>query len=151
MYDIRDILSKGVMISEKKKEAYLKLQENSGDIRMRTLVGVFIRESDKDIAYIIRMIENISDQMAEGIDFSVFDKVSSLVNQFSRTIVPIKITDRKALVNHVLEQEKATYALLIDIQGRLVTSSSPMTVAYYALLELIEEKSRYIEELKRMV
>ena len=150
MYDIRDILSKGIMINEKKKEKYLKLQENSGDIRIRTLLGVFIRESVKEIAYINRMKENITDQMAEAIDFSVFDKVSSLVNQFSRTIVPVRITDRKVLLNHVLEQEKATYALLIDIQGRLVTSPSPMSVDYYALLELIEEKSRYIEELKRM-
>lgn len=151
MYDIRDILNKGIMINEKKKAAYFKLQENSGDIRMRTLVGVFIRELDKEMAYINRMKENITDQMAEAIEFSAFDKVSSLVNQFSRTIVPIKIKDRKELLHHVLEQEKAMYALLIDIQGRLVTTASPMSVAYYVLLELIEEKRRYIEELKRMV
>lgn len=150
MYDIRDILRKGIAITEKKKNEYVKLQENSGDIRLRLLIGVFIREFEKDIIYYNRLVDNITDSIAEGIDFWVFDKISSLVNQFSRIIMPINISDRKELVAYVLEQEKATYALLVDIQGRMVSNDSPASIAYYVLLEIIDVKRSFIEELEKM-
>lgn len=150
MYDIRDILRKGIAITEKKKNEYVKLQENSGDIRLRLLIGVFIREFEKDIVYYNRLVDNITDSIAEGIDFWVFDKISSLVNQFSRIITPINISDRKELVAYVLEQEKATYALLVDIQGRMVSNDSPASIAYYVLLEIIDVKRSFIEELEKM-
>ncbi|HAS74501.1 MAG TPA: hypothetical protein DCS67_10180 [Clostridiales bacterium UBA8960] len=151
MYDIRDILRKGLMINQKKMEAYQKLQENSGDVRMRILIGVFIRALEKDVLYLQKLIDSITDSIAETIDFGVFDKVSNLVNQFSRTIVPIDIKERRALSLFVLDQEKASYALLVDIQGRMVTSSTTTSIAYYVLLELIDEKRKFIEELSLMV
>jgi hypothetical protein len=150
MYDIRDVLRKGIAITEKKKNEYVKLQENSGDIRLRLLIGVFIRAFEKDIVYYNRLVDNITDSIAEGIDFWVFDKISSLVNQFSRIIMPINITDRKELVAYALEQEKATYALLVDIQGRMVSNDSPASIAYYVLLEIIDVKRSFIEELEKM-
>ncbi len=151
MYDIRDILRKGIDITEKRKQQFKQLQENSGDIRMRILIGVFIKEINRDITYYQRLTESITDVLAETIDFGVFDKISSLVNQFSRTILPLSITDRRELVRFVIDQEKATYALLVDIQGRMVVSSSTVSIAYYVLLEIIDEKRQYIEELERMI
>lgn len=150
MYDIRDVLRKGVAVTEKKRQEYLKLQENSGDLRMRILIGVFIKEINRDISNINRLIDSITDSIAESIEFDVFDKISSLVNQFTRTIAPIDIKERKPLVRYILEQEKATYALLVDIQGRMVTSRSSVSIAYYVLLELIDDKRTYIEELSKM-
>lgn len=150
MYDIRDVLRKGVAVTEKKRQEYLKLQENIGDLRMRILIGVFIKEINRDISNINRLIDSITDSIAESIEFDVFDKISSLVNQFTRTIAPIDIKERKPLVRYILEQEKATYALLVDIQGRMVTSRSSVSIAYYVLLELIDDKRAYIEELSKM-
>ena len=89
MYDIRDILRKVINIATKIKGEYKKLQENSGDMRMRILIGVFIRSLDKDISYYEKLIDNLTDSIAETIDFDVFDKISSLVNQFTRTIGPL--------------------------------------------------------------
>lgn len=151
MYDIRDILRKGLNINGKRLAEYKKLQDNSGDVRMRILIGVFIRALEKDNQYYQKLIDSITDSIAETIDFGVFDKVSNLVNQFARTIVPIDIRERKALSVFVLEEEKATYALLVDIQGRMVTSSSTTSIAYYVLLELIDEKRKFIEELSLMI
>ena len=150
MYDIRDILRKAIEIASKKRKVYQKLQDNSGDVRMRVLIGVFIKAMNSDISYYQRLIENVSDQMAIGLDFSTFDKISSLVNQFSRLITDISITDRKELVRYVLEQEKASYALMIDIQGRLVVTESSNSIAYYVFSELIYNKKHYIEELEAM-
>ena len=78
MYDIRDILRKAIEIASKKRKVYQKLQDNSGDVRMRVLIGVFIKAMNSDISYYQRLIENVSDQMAIGLDFSTFDKISSL-------------------------------------------------------------------------
>lgn len=150
MYDIRDVLQKGITLTEKKKNEYLKLYENSSDIRLRLLISVFIRGFEKDISYYNRLVDSITDSTAEAIDFSVFDKISSLVNQFSRMIVPINITDRKELVAYVFEQEKATFALLMDIQGRMVTTGSPLSISYYVLLEIIEVKQSFLDELEKM-
>ena len=151
MYDIRDILRKAIEITEKKKAEYKKLLENSGDVRMRLLIGVFIRRADKDILYYRKISDNITDSIAEGIDFGIFDKISSLVNQFARTIMPIQITDRKQLMVYALNQEKATYALLVDIQGRMVINDTATSIAYYVFLEIIDEKRKFIEELEQMV
>lgn len=150
MYDIRDILRKAIEIASKKRAVYQKLQDNSGDVRMRVLIGVFIKAMNLDISYYQRLIDNVSDQMAVGLDFSTFDKISSLVNQFSRLILDINITDRKELVSYVLEQEKASYALMIDIQGRLVVTETSNSIAYYVFSELILNKKHYIEELEAM-
>lgn len=150
MYDIRDILRKGIDITNRKKIEYEKLLENSGDVRMRILIGIFIRATQKDIDYYQRLIDNITDTIAETIDFGVFDKVSNLVNQFNRMIVKLDIKDRRELVSFALMQEKSTYALLVDIQGRMVTSNSASSIAYYVLLELIDEKRKFIEELEQM-
>lgn len=150
MYDIRDILRKAIEIASMKRSAYQKLQDNSGDIRMRVLIGVFIKAMNSDISYYQRVIENVSDQMATGLDFSTFDKISSLVNQFERLITDIHITDRKELVRYVLEQEKASYALMVDIQGRLVVTETASSIAYYVFSELIHNKKHYIEELEAM-
>ncbi|MDH8678039.1 hypothetical protein QE109_07760 [Fusibacter bizertensis] len=150
MYDIRDILRKGIDITKKIKAEYKKLQENSGDMRMRILIGVFIRSADRDISYYEQLVENLTDSIAEAIDFGVFDKISSLVNQFARTIGPINITERKPLVEYALSQQKSLYALLVDIQGRMVTGNEETSIAYYVLTDLIEEKRRFILELEQM-
>ena len=150
MYDIRDILRKAIDVTNRKKIEYEKLLENSGDVRMRILISVFIRATQKDIDYYQRLIDNITDTIAEAIDFGVFDKVSNLVNQFNRMIVKLDIKDRRELVSFALMQEKSTYALLVDIQGRMVTSNSASSIAYYVLLELIDEKRKFIEELEQM-
>lgn len=150
MYDIRDILRKAIDVTNRKKIEYEKLLENSGDVRMRILIGVFIRATQKDIDYYQKLIDSITDSIAETIDFGVFDKVSNLVNQFNRMIVKLDIKDRRELVSFALMQEKSTYALLVDIQGRMVTSNSASSIAYYVLLELIDDKRKFIEELEQM-
>lgn len=152
MYDIRDVLRKGIDIAIRKRTMFEKLREDAGDLRLRMQLGVFIKAMDKDINYYETMIKNITDAMAEAIDFGVFDKISSLVNQFSRTILPPKITDRSVLLKYVIEQEKAALALLLDIQGRMVTEKAIAgTISYYVLLEAIEDKRKRIDELERFI
>lgn len=136
------------MIAEKKQAVYGELRENSGDVRMRTLLGVFIRSLQKDIRYLNRLIESVSDASSEPFPFDVFDKISSLVNQFSRRVVSLNIRDRQALVLHAIEYEQSVYALYADIQGRMVSREAENALAYAVFLEVIEAKQRDIEKLE---
>ena len=95
MYDIRDVLRKGTEGASKKKGIYEKIKEDNGDIRVRMMVQVMISQVEQDILHYQSMIMNISDEMAEGIDFGTYDKISSLVNQFSRILTTPQIRDRR--------------------------------------------------------
>lgn len=151
MYDIRDVLRKGISIAELRKKTYEQAREDEGDMRMRLIYNIMIKSSQKDIDNYEKLIASVSDNMAEIIDFAVYDKISSLVNQFARTIVKPNTRDRKELVRFALNQEKALYALIIDIQGRMVTDEATSgTIAYYVLMEVIEEKKRVIGRLEQM-
>lgn len=152
MYDVRDVLRKAIDISIRKREMFEKLKEDAGDIRIRMQISVFEKTMDSDIHYYETMIKNISDSMAESIDFAVYDKISFLVNQFTRTIVPPKLSGQKSLLLYFIDQEKAAYALLVDIQGRMVTDKRiAESIAYYVLLEAIEEKKKRILDLEKFL
>lgn len=150
MYDIRDVLRKAIDIAIRRRSMFERLKEDAGDIRIRMQIGVFEKQVDMDIHYYENIIKNISDSMAEGIDFAVYDKISFLVNQFTRTIVPPKEISQKSLLSYFIEQEKASYALLVDIQGRMVTDKAiAESIAYYVLLDAIEDKTKKIRDLER--
>lgn len=152
MYDVRDVLKKAIDIANRKKTMLEKASEDAGDVRMRMLIAVFIKTVEKDIQHYESMIANITDAMAEAIEFSVYDKISFLVNQFFRTLHYPKIKDQKSFVQYAIEQEKSIYALLVDIQGRMVTNEAIVnTIAYYALTEVIENKKKNIEHLENFM
>ncbi len=149
MYDIRDVLGKGIDVAKKKKAIYEKIKEDSGDIRVRMMVQVMIAAVDTDIKHYQNMISNITDEMAEAIDFGTYDKIASLVNQFSRLFMAPEIRDRRVLLDYAIEIEKSIYALLVDIKGRLVTSEIiTNSISYYVLIEMIETKQAFISELE---
>ncbi len=149
MYDIRDVLRKGIEVASKKKAIYEKIKEDNGDIRVRMMVQVMISQVEQDILHYQSMIMNISDEMAEDIDFGTYDKISSLVNQFSRILTTPQIRDRRLFLEYAIELEKSIYALLVDIKGRLVMSELiANSISYYVLLEMIDSKEKFILELE---
>ena len=144
MYDIRDVLGKGIDVAKRKKAIYEEIKEDSGDIRVRMMVQVMIAAVDTDIKHYQNMISNITDEMAEAIDFGTYDKIASLVNQFSRLFMAPEIRDRRVLLDYAIEIEKSIYALLVDIKGRLVTSEViTNSISYYVLIEMIETKQSF--------
>ncbi|MBF4692894.1 hypothetical protein [Fusibacter ferrireducens] len=149
MYDIRDILNKGIEVARKKRSIYEKIREDNGDIRVRMMVQVMLNAVDTDIKHYQNMISNITDEMAEAIDFGTYDKIASLVNQFSRLFLAPEIRERGLLLDYAIEIEKSIYALLVDIKGRLVTSEViTNSISYYVLIEMIETKQEFILELE---
>ncbi len=149
MYDIRDVLQKGIEIALKKKKLFEKLEEENGDIRVRMVLKVLISAVDTDVRHYQSMIQNITTEMAEDIDFGTYDKISSLVTQFSVRLVAPVLRDRQQIVDYSIGLEKAVYALLVDIKGRLVSSDLiSNSISYYVLLEMIDDKEKFIKELE---
>ncbi|MBE0450325.1 MAG: hypothetical protein IBX70_05700 [Clostridia bacterium] len=152
MYDIRDVLKKGVEITNKRKQIFEKARDDQGDVRIRMVMNVLIKSTENDIAHYEHLIEGINDEMAEDLDFAFYDKISSLINQFSRTIVGPNTSDRKELIKFAIEQENSVYALILDIQGRLVMDNESYDNQPYNILsEVIEEKRKLISQLENMV
>lgn len=152
MYDIRDVLNKGIEIAKKRKRIFEKAREDQGDVRIRMVMNVLIKSTENDIAHYESLIHGITNDMAEDLDFAFYDKISSLVNQFSRTIIGPTTSDRKELLRFAIEQENAVYALILDIQGRMVMDNESYdNQAYKVLSEVIEEKRKLISQLENMV
>lgn len=151
MYDIRDVLNKGIEITNKRKQIFEKARDDQGDVRMRMVMNVLIKSTENDIAHYKSLIKGIDNEMAEDLDFAFYDKTSSLVNQFSRTIIGPTTSDRKELIKFAIEQENAVYALILDIQGRMVIDNESYdNQAYKVLSEVIEEKRKLISQLENM-
>ena len=149
MYDIRDVVKKAIDIANQKKALYEKLSENVWDPGTQLAIKVLKGAVESDISHYKSMIDNISDEMAETIDFGIYDKVSSLVNQFSRLILMPDLQTKTSLIEFAIDLEERSYALMIDIQGRMVTETKMSeTVSYYVLTELIEEKRLFVEKLR---
>ncbi len=152
MYDIRDVLNKGIEITKKWKQNLEKARDDQGDVRIRMVMNVLIKSTENDITHYESLIHGITNDMAEDLDFAFYDKISSLVNQFSRTIIGPTTNDRKELIKFAIEQENAVYALILDIQGRMVMDNESYdNQAYNVLSEVIEEKRKLISQLENMV
>ncbi len=151
MYDIRDVIDKYKRITEQRIAIFESMVADEGDIRNRMLINVFIKSARKEIEHCHQMRASISDAMASALDFDVYDKISFLVNQFSRTLVRANLRERRQLVDYALLQEKAVLALLLDIQGRMLSQEGmEEKVAYYVLTELIELKKRFIQQMEKI-
>jgi hypothetical protein len=152
MYDIRDIINKAIALANQKRELYIKACEDINAPDVLLVLKVVLKTIEKEIEHYNTMIKNITNEMAEGIDFATYDKVSSLVAQFSKIMIAPKLHNKNELVLFIIDLEEQIYALLVDIQGRMVTNEAvASTVSYYVLNELISEKEQYISNLRGFV
>ena len=149
MYDIRDLLNKAIALTEKRKGTYVKLLDNSPDPRLRILVQIMMSRLDQDIIFYKKTLEELGGGDLEMIDFAVYDMISSLINQFMRTITTPKVKSRKEFVAYVTEIEKSVYALMMDIQGRLAQSEGRTdSITYTTMSKAILHKRFRIQELE---
>lgn len=83
------------------------------------------------------------------IDFGIYDKISFLINQFNLRIYIADAKTPKDFLNFSLGLEKEILALFLDIQGRLIkTSSDTTSTAYIILSNIINTKTKLIENLE---
>lgn len=149
MYDIRDLIKKTIALSEKRKALYFKFLENTADPRLRILIQIMISRLNQDAIFYNKLLESVSEEDIEPIDFGVYDMISSLINQFARRLEMPTCKTRKEFMHLVIETEKAVYALMMDIQGRLAQSEGRTDgITYRTISKAILNKRFRLDELE---
>ena len=152
-YNIFDILDK-LIILEKKAIKMNRQIAKAKDVSpsLKTVALVLAKEEEKHIESYNVLMENLKDKELDEIDFDIYDKVSSLLNEFQNRIVMPEASDVKSLLSFALELESQNLALLIDIQGRMVKYKDDVEKASYKVLEyLLEDEKKHIDNLKIFV
>lgn len=151
-YDIRDVIDKALNVASKRKELYTSLMDINPDIRVRFVINTLLIQVDKDINSFHGIRHSITDEFAEEIDFDIYDKISSLVYQFNRTLIKPNIRNSDELLEFALDVEEKLYALFVDIQGRLVKDGSLVeSQAYLMLTEIIKVKEKNIKNIRYFI
>lgn len=149
MYDIRDLLDKAISITKQKKIIYEKIEFPPDDRPLQSLLHVMTLSAQKDLIFYQNLRESIHEDAAQEIDFAAYDMISSLINQFIRGFTVPQIKTRQELIAFSLNFEKSLYALMVDIQGRLVQAEGQNTITYRTLSQMIQRKKKNISNLEQ--
>jgi hypothetical protein len=151
MYTGLDLMEKLILQAKWRKQIWANLKKKEKDVGKKILLKMLRDKTSRDITYYEQLTVQMKTQEAEIIDFFIYDKVASLMNQYKARIESIpQLKTKNEIINFAIELEEGMIALLLDIQGRLVQKSEAEdTRIYKLLLEMIDQKSKYVDELKR--
>ena len=152
-YNAIDLLDKSIFIANKRKEIYTKIGEkNTSNTALLLISKVLVKNVEKSIQYYKKLKNEISEDILEDIEFTAYDKISFLINEFNKKLLVPDISDVKELLGFSLEFEKLLYALFIDIQGRLVQKEEDTDSTTYKLLSnIIRRKEKQLESLEKAI
>lgn len=151
LYTLIDLLKKLREIEETACQMYIDIWNNcqETDIKLKTAAKVLVAEEKRHIQFYNKIIQDANDQTGIEIDFDVYDKISSLMNEFKRRIYVPELNSLRELINFACEFEKANTALLLDIRGRMVRDKEDSTnFNYVAITEIILEEIKHTEQLQ---
>lgn len=149
MYDVRDLIKKTIAIAIKKRRLYEQILENTPDPRVRILIQILMKQINKDLKFYEDLNASLESAELDPIDFGIYDNISSLINQFGRKLILPKIKTRREMLHFAIDTEKAVYALMIDIQGRLTQAEGNVTsTTYITMSRAIEQKRTVIHNLE---
>jgi len=152
-YNAIDLLDKSIFIANKRKEIYTKIGEkNTSNTALLLISKVLVKNVEKSIQYYKKLKNEISEDILEDIEFTAYDKISFLINEFNKKLLVPDISDVKELLGFSLEFEKLLYALFIDIQGRLVQKEEDTdSITYKLLSNIIRRKEKQLESLEKAI
>ncbi|HBJ2611445.1 hypothetical protein FDF15_18365 [Clostridium botulinum] len=148
-YTIIDIINNLIDIEKKGFSMFREISNNCKNLRVSIVSKTISNQEKKHIQYYENLKKDIDALDKEDIDFSIYDKISSRMQQFkvSKTI-PI-VTDTKKLINFARELSKENLALLIYIQGQLIRKEIDTNMlAYNVMGKIIEEQEKYSKSLR---
>jgi hypothetical protein len=152
-YNILDLIDKAINIGKKRKIIFENIGEKYFEISSISVMSrVLSKEVDKTIKYYESLKAEIGDVELDEIDFVVYDKMSFLLDEFSKTILAPEITNVKEYLKFSLELEKNLYSLIVDVQGRFVKCESDVnTKTYKVLADIINHKQTHIKSFEKIL
>lgn len=152
-YNIIDLLNKAISISIRKKEIYENIKQKKCDIpSMEIIPKILIKKIDNTIEYYEALKDEIGEESFEEIDIRIYDRISFLINEFSKKIYEPEINNVRDFLEFSLALEKDTYSLIIDIQGRFTQNTSDVhTKTYKILSDMINNKADFVAALEKIL
>ncbi|MDP4089111.1 MAG: hypothetical protein Q8930_07555 [Bacillota bacterium] len=152
-YNVIDLLNKAIAIASKKKLIYEDIGRKCLDIpAVKVMSKVLAKDVDKNINYYKELVGETENNEFDEIDFSVYDRMSFLINEFARKVYVPEINGVRELLKFSLELERDSHSLLIDLQGRFVRNEQDIyTKTYMVLADIIKDKEKHISMLEKML
>ncbi|EDT85778.1 hypothetical protein EXN65_21490 [Clostridium botulinum] len=148
-YTIIDIINNLIDIEKKGFSMFREISNNCKNLRVSIVSKTISNQEKKHIQYYENLKKDIDALDKEDIDFSIYDKISSRMQQFKVSITIPIVTDTKKLINFARELSKENLALLIYIQGQLIRKETDTNmVAYNVMGKIIEEQEKYSKSLR---
>lgn len=153
MYTILDVIDRIIEIEEKSLEFYKMLKKSPNVAqRVKLTAGVFIREETRHIEIYENIKKDVENLDNIQIDFHIYDSVSKLISEFKKSLSYFETNDVKSLLNSALDFEQKNLALVIRIQGLIVTKKEDVeNNSYKVLTRIIQEEEKHIELLKTFI
>ncbi|OSB14773.1 hypothetical protein [Clostridium botulinum] len=150
-YTIIDIINNLIDIEKKGFSIFREISNNSEDLRIFIVSKTIANQERKYTQYYENLKKDIDVLDKEDIDFSIYDRISSRMQQFKISITMPVVTDIKKLINFARELSKENLALLIYIQGQLIRKETDTNMLAYNIMgKIIEEQEKYSESLKAL-
>lgn len=152
-YNIIDIINKGIDIARKRKDIYLSIGNQEKSVApMKVMALVLAKEIDKTIEFYEEIKKEVISTEFEEIDFSIYDKISFLINEFNSRIFVQEIKNNKEFLKLSLSLEKDVHSLLLSIQGRLVKNTNDINTKTYKIIsKIIKFKENQIKTLEKII
>ncbi|MCD3363929.1 hypothetical protein G8T83_13980, partial [Clostridium botulinum D/C] len=113
------------------------------------LVSIFVKYRWGKIRYYNSLKETLKNKPIKDIDFSIYDKISSLIYEFNNNLSSNWNSNTKIFMEWVLNTNKNSRALLIDVRSRLIERSpKEFELEYDILTNLIDMEEKYILDLE---
>ncbi|APQ97153.1 hypothetical protein [Clostridium botulinum] len=150
-YTIIDIINNLIDIEKKGFSIFREISNNCEDLRISIVSKTIANQERKYTQYYENLKKDIDVLDKEDIDFSIYDRISSRMQQFKISITMPVVTDIKKLINFARELSKENLALLIYIQGQLIRKETDTNMlAYNVMGKIIEEQEKYSKSLKAL-
>ncbi len=152
-YNIIDIIDKAIAIAYKRRELYTAISNQTHHPQVVKILSKVLADNvDKTLLNYKKLKKEVNNDEIGTIDFDIYDKISFLISQFNLKIYSTDATTPKDFLIFSLTYEKEILALFLDIQGRLVKTSSDTTSNTYIILSnMIKAKSKLIEDLENHI
>lgn len=150
-YNVIDLINKGINIAIRRKTIFENIGQEKCDIpSMKIISKVLVKEIEKTIQYYETLKKEIGNEEFEEIDFVIYDKMSFLIDEFSKKICVPEINNVREYLKFSLDLSKDIHSLLIDVRGRFVKNTSDIhTKTYKILSDIINNIAMHITTIEK--
>lgn len=152
-YTILDLLEKLVLIEKNGYDMFIKISNaETVEAKAKTIAKIFAKEELRHIELYKGLIKEIDNKETEQLDFSVYDKASKLVSEFSKIFHKSNFNDVKEMLEFCLDFEKENLALLLSIKGLLINMDKDTeSKSYKVFSQIINEELKHVENVNYFI